>query len=171
MFLSIWGGLVSGALWIPKSTGAHIPELKWCRTMHTVGPPHLHTPNCRLKTIQVFIAEKKNPGLSGSMQFKPVLSKGQLYLITPAHWGKLEAEAQLDLLCPWVPSPGLGSLALLIVSVYVCPYVCVQLSPTLKLHLHLLQGFILFFLKKLLVNQTVSRLKKIFGDNDNLFLH
>lgn len=47
--------------------------------MHAVGPRHLWTPNGTWKRIQVCIA--KNPYVSGPMTFKPILFKGQLYLI------------------------------------------------------------------------------------------
>lgn len=43
--------------------------------MHTVGPLHLWTPNCKVKTVQVFI--EKNLHVSGTAQFQPVLFKGQ----------------------------------------------------------------------------------------------
>lgn len=49
--------------------------IKWHRPMHTVGPLHLQTPNFRSKTEQIFTAGK-NPHISGLMQFKPLLFKG-----------------------------------------------------------------------------------------------
>lgn len=69
-------------LWIPKSTDAQILYIKWLRTVHTVGPPHLWMrnpgiwrPNC--------ISIEKNPCISGPMLFKPLLFKGHLNSIPP----------------------------------------------------------------------------------------
>lgn len=48
--------------------------------MHIVSSLHSQTPNCRLKTVLVFI-EKKNLLKRGPTQFKPVLFSGQLYTV------------------------------------------------------------------------------------------
>lgn len=55
-----------------------IPCAKWHRSMHTVSPSHPQTPDCRSKTVLVFI-EKKKPRIREPAQFKPVLLKGQLF--------------------------------------------------------------------------------------------
>lgn len=51
--------------------------------MHIVGPLHLQTPNQGLKTVPGIYWEKKkkNIPLNGPAQFKPVLFRGQLYLL------------------------------------------------------------------------------------------
>lgn len=35
--------------WIPKSTGAQVSYLKWCRSVHAVSSLYQQTPNCGLK--------------------------------------------------------------------------------------------------------------------------
>lgn len=42
-------------LWITKPIDAQVSWIKCCRSVHTVKPPHLQTPNRGLKTVQVFI--------------------------------------------------------------------------------------------------------------------
>ena len=36
---------------IPKSIDAQVPNMKWCRTVHTVDPLHLWIPNGRSKKL------------------------------------------------------------------------------------------------------------------------
>lgn len=47
--------------------------------MYTVGLPHSWTPNCRSKNSISFI--EKNPYISGLVQFKLMLYKGQLNML------------------------------------------------------------------------------------------
>lgn len=68
-------------LQIPKSSDAQVPYITWRRSMHTFGPSHPQTHNCGLKTVQVFT--EKN--ISGPMQFKPMLFRGQLYFLLHYH--------------------------------------------------------------------------------------
>lgn len=63
---------------IQKSSDVQIPYIKWCRSVHTVRFRNPWTPNLRSKTVQVIYG--KYPCISGSVQFKPMLFKGQLYL-------------------------------------------------------------------------------------------
>lgn len=55
---------------------AQVSHIKQHRAMHTVSSPYLWTPNLRSNTLQVFT--EKNPRISGPMQVKPMLFKGQL---------------------------------------------------------------------------------------------
>ena len=70
-------------------------------------------------------------------------------------------------------APSFGFPALLVISVYVCPFVIhVQLynfSPQPN-YISTSSGF-LFFLKNLLVNQQWANTQKLFGDNDSLFVY
>lgn len=56
---------------IQKSENAQVLYMKWHRSMHTVGHPHL-------QFQQVFI--EINSHISEPTPFKPVLFEGQLYL-------------------------------------------------------------------------------------------
>lgn len=59
--------------WMLKS-----PTKKWHRSVHSVSPPHLRTPHCRSKIVQVFAGEKTPTKTQGPVQFKPMLFKGRL---------------------------------------------------------------------------------------------
>lgn len=73
--LFIHRGLVPGPPWIPKSLDAQVPYIKWHRSVHTAGSPHLWTPSHGSKTVQVFT--EKNARING-----PELFEAHLYF-----WG------------------------------------------------------------------------------------
>lgn len=43
---------------IPTSAESLVPYIKWCRSMYTVSPLYLQTPNHGPKTVQVFTEKK-----------------------------------------------------------------------------------------------------------------
>lgn len=67
-----------------KIHGCSIPDIKWNRTMHTVSPPCPQIPSHGCKILFLIggwlnCGCEKNLHLSGPLQFKPVIFKGQLY--------------------------------------------------------------------------------------------
>lgn len=85
----IQGGLILEPLQIPKSTHAQVPYLKWCRTICSINPLHQQIPSWGYKSLfpiygwfestdtkpgdtkdWLYIYWKKNPCLSGLVQFK-----------------------------------------------------------------------------------------------------
>lgn len=53
---------------LSQSVDAPVPYIKWCRSMHTVSPPHLRTSNLGSKTVHVFI--EIHPHRRGHTQLK-----------------------------------------------------------------------------------------------------
>lgn len=83
---------------IPTSEDAQIPHIKWHRTRHRIGPPHLCIPSWVEELLfAVHIVEfadaklgmqradciviEKGPSISGSSQSNGPLFKGQLYSV------------------------------------------------------------------------------------------
>lgn len=80
---------------MPKSADAQVPYIKWCRTMHAVGPLNHGFPTADQKTLfnawlveslipnlriqrAIYTYIEKTLRLTGPMQFKAMLFKGQL---------------------------------------------------------------------------------------------
>lgn len=62
-----------------QSMDAQVPYVKWCRSVYAFGPPHLHTPSFRPKTVWVFIGKKIIcKWTCGHVQFKPMVFKDYL---------------------------------------------------------------------------------------------
>lgn len=58
--------------WIPKSTGAQVPHMKWFRSTHSVGPPHPRIENGK----GVYWKKKKNPQTRRPTEFKTLAVEG-----------------------------------------------------------------------------------------------
>ena len=88
------------------------------------------------------LSEKKKNKLCVS---GPISSN--LCLTTSAHWGGVEAEVQLDLLCSLAPKPSLGFLALFVSMSYV--HVCVYNRTPHPYEIFIFSRvlFLFFFLK------------------------
>lgn len=84
-----WLSVATGAWFqnpqrIPKSMNAQVPYIKWCRSMYTVNPAHLWTPNWVSKTVPE--STENNPHISEPMQVKLVLYKCQLSMSLPSEF-------------------------------------------------------------------------------------
>lgn len=74
--------------WIPKSTGAQVPHMKWFRSTHSVGPPHPRIENGK----GVYWKKKKKTHRHvDPWSLKPLLLKGQPHIAT--------TEAESKVLC------------------------------------------------------------------------